>query len=251
MDGVYLSPDQPSGHVQLEPPSYHTGVNGPQSTGGVATTFSGSAAMMPAVSGADVVQSQPGAVSGGRAGKRQYAANQTAAYGYDNTAGAGPDGMYGGAPGSNGVDGQYGQQGPDQPGQFFSPALGGPSMQAQQFQPQQSTGYPGQSQQYPQQQPGGVIGPGAPVHGQQQMYGQGYPQQQQGQMQPQQQGGYMQQGQQHGIQGLTNQFAHMGVQPRPLQTANLIGYPLDPRGIDEPPPDIRLPPGVSDLSRTS
>jgi hypothetical protein len=36
----------------------------------------------------------------------------------------------------------------------------------------------------------------------------------------------------------------MGVQQRMVQTTNLVGYNLDPRGLDEPPPDIRLPPNV-------
>lgn len=33
----------------------------------------------------------------------------------------------------------------------------------------------------------------------------------------------------------------------PLHTTNLIGLNLDPRGLEDAPPEIRLPPGVSPL----
>lgn len=162
--------------------------------------------------------------------RRQYAVNQTAAYGYDEQAamaqGATP---YGQQPYSQQQQGQ-------QEGQFFSPAFGDPN---QQVQPQQY-GQPG------------VIGPGAPVHARQPSYPQQQYQQGQAPMygqQPQQQQMY---GQQQpgpgGMQGLTNQFSQMGVQQRMVQTTNLVGYNLDPRGLDEPPPDIRLPPNVRWIS---
>jgi protein transport protein SEC24 len=49
---------------------------------------------------------------------------------------------------------------------------------------------------------------------------------------------------------MTNQFGHMGVggqaqKPYSLQTINLITSPPEPRDLEKPPPEIRLPPNAS------
>lgn len=201
-----LPPIDESGRVQMEPPSYHQGVNGPSGGGSDANrAFSPSNVPGGAVQQQQQAPASPqqgsGAPAPARAGKRQYAANQTAAYGYDQAGGGGGQ-QYGAQPGYSAQDGQG--QAPGQQQQFFSPAFGDPSLQ--------------QQQGYPQQQQSGVIGPGASVHGRQYSQ-QMYPQQGQGQGQAPAfagQGGY----QQPGVAGLSNQFGQMGIggQQRSVRT---------------------------------
>ena len=208
----------------MEPPSYTQGVNGPTGDSQRAFTPTNAAG----------IPSQPPAspptTQGVRPGKRQYAVNQTAAYGYDQAAAAAAGGSMG-QPGYPMQTGQPDLQAQPNQGQYFSPAFSDPNVPQPPY-------YAGQQQQAP-----GVVGPGAPGHGGQ--YSEGYGQNGQVPGYGQHQTNYQGYGQpQPNMQGLTNQFSGMGMQQRPLQTANLIGYNLDPRGMDEPPPQIRLPPDV-------
>lgn len=182
--------------------------------------------------------------------RRQYAKDQTAAYDYSGGSISGgippPAGPYAAQPDPAASQQAYpggGQQ------QFFSPAFGDPAMHQQ---PTQNKFYGNSGPNYQ-----GPIGPGAPVHGR--SFSQQYPGQQQGYQQP-------------AVAGLSNQFGQMGISGQrpvsafpcfflsyfwlqltildftaqvPLQTTNLIGLQLDPRGLEDPPPEIRLPPGVS------
>ena len=191
-----------SGHTQMEPPSYTQGVNGSMQSGDPARAFSPSAGGVGDQAQAQAEPQQQPQSGAARPGRRQYAANQTAAYGYDRAnAGAGGGGQYGGYqdPSQQQQQGQaQGQYGQPQQQQFFSPALGDPNNQ------QGGGGAPAlQAPYYAQQQgqggqQGGVIGPGAPVHGRQYSQQMGYGQQGQGQQQ------------QPGVAGLTNQFGQMG-----------------------------------------
>lgn len=235
---IHFKPSDPeTGRVQMEPPSYTQGVNGPTNDSSRPFTPTNGGPLSGTTSQAPASPPSVQAAAGGaaRPGKRQYAVNQTAAYGYDQAAAAAGPGPGGGSMGQPGYPMQPGQldgQAQGGPGQFFSPALGDPNQQQNQY-------YAGQQQ-----------GPGPSIHGRQysQSYGQAGQAPAYGQQQPQQ-AGYGQQ-QQPGVQGLTNQFSGMGIQQRLIQTANLIGYNLDPRGMHEPPPEIRLPPGVSKTQET-
>lgn len=140
--------------------------------------------------------------------RRQYAAGQTQAY-YGATDGF-ADAAYGApAPGA-----------PQQPsGQLFTPGLAAENQfQAQQGQP-------------PYMQPAQPDYINAPGYGQQ-------PQQQQPGFQ-QQMGAVTDQFSQMGIQG------GMGQKPFALYTTNLLTAPPDPRELQRPPPEIRLPPNAS------
>ncbi|KAI0052070.1 CPII coat sec24 protein [Auriscalpium vulgare] len=140
--------------------------------------------------------------------RRQYAAGQTQAYYGGGDALAAPS--FGGAPPPG--------------GQLFTPGLTAENQFAQQ-------------QQQQQQQPGG-----APYYGQQ--------------AEPdyinhppyQQQPAYGQPPSGGGVGALTDQFGQMGVggtKPFQIYTTNLLTSPPDPRDLEVPPPEIRLPAGAA------
>ncbi|KAH9478436.1 Protein transport protein SEC24 [Psilocybe cubensis] len=135
--------------------------------------------------------------------RRQYAAGQTQAY-YGDTA----------------TDPGYGAQAPGlqanlQPqGPLFTPGL----VAENQFAAQQSQpGAPGQPGYYGQGEPEYINGP---AFNQQPQYGQAP------------------------VDALANQFGAMGMGQKQLQlfTTNLLTSPPEPRDLQRPPPEIRLPP---------
>ncbi|PPQ86617.1 hypothetical protein CVT25_006801 [Psilocybe cyanescens] len=139
--------------------------------------------------------------------RRQYAAGQTQAYyGGDNVADPGY-----GAPGP-GLQANLQPQGP-----LFTPGLVAENQfAAQQTQP----GAPGQPTYYGQGEPEYINGP-AFNQQQQPQYGQAP------------------------VDALSHQFGQMGMGQKQLQlfTTNLLTSPPEPRDLQRPPPEIRLPPG--------
>ncbi|KDR80013.1 hypothetical protein GALMADRAFT_222930 [Galerina marginata CBS 339.88] len=145
----------------------------------------------------------PPPAQAGHGRRRQYAAGQTQAY-YGGDAAADP-GFGASAPGLQ----------PQPQGPLFTPGLAVENQFAAQ-QTHQSTA-PGQAGYYGQAEPEYINGP---AFNQQPQYGQAP------------------------VDALANQFGQMGVGGKQFQlyTTNLLTSPPEPRELQRPPPEIRLPP---------
>ncbi|KAF5310619.1 hypothetical protein D9619_007972 [Psilocybe cf. subviscida] len=159
------------------------------------------------------VSGTPPPTQTGHAKRRQYAAGQTQAY-YGGEGAAEP--AYNNAPAP-------GLQAQPQGGQLFTPGLVAENQFAMQQQgQQQQPPAPGQPSYYGgQQEPEYINGP---AFGQQPQYP----------------------GAQGPVDALAGQFSQMGVGGQKqfqLYTTNLLTSPPEPRDLQRPPPEIRLPPG--------